>query len=280
MTAHKLGGIGRRFLGGGSRRTRRLGGLFCSLPGLLGVLPLDFPLLGHAGKEVALKLRVLLCHLLIVEVGVGLHGLVLPFLHLTGRVLPDTPFDIAGSLMYPGLCQKLGLMGALHAHILMLDLVYLAVAVGPHASPRRHCRPFGEAGRLLGLLLGQLFLGHFQLDSGVLGLGLGPFLLFLLFVLLVLLGGLFLMGGIPAGLALLTQSGGRFFPFPVLLEFPGALGLRANLARGFRPSLTGHFFLGEMEPPTLYPLSALRVLRANLARSGLTHSAPPFPPGG
>ena len=182
--------------------------------------------------------------------------------------------------MYPGLCQKLGLMGALHAHILMLDLVYLAVAVGPHASPRRHCRPFGEAGRLLGLLLGQLFLGHFQLDSGVLGLGLGPFLLFLLFVLLVLLGGLFLMGGIPAGLALLTQSGGRFFPFPVLLEFPGALGLRANLARGFRPSLTGHFFLGEMEPPTLYPLSALRVLRANLARSGLTHSAPPFPPGG
>ena len=42
-------------------------------------------------------------------------------------------------------------------------------------------------------------------------------------------------------------------------------------------------FFGKMEPPTLDPLSGrsvLFVLRANLARSGLTHSAPPFPPGG
>ena len=85
----------------------------------------------------------------------------------------------------------------------MLDLMELAVAVGPYASPRRRGRPLGEAGRLLGLLPGQLFLGFLQLDSGVLGLGLDPFLLFSLFILLVLLGGLFLMGGVPAGLVLL-----------------------------------------------------------------------------
>ena len=131
--------------------------------------------------------------------------------------------------------------------------------------------------------LGQLFLGGFQLDSGVFGLGLGPFLLFLLLVLPGLLGVLFLMGGIPAGLVILPQAGGRLFPFLVLPEFPAARWLRANLARGRLPGLTGHFFFGKMEPPTLDPLSGrsvLFVLRANLARSGLTHSAPPFPPGG
>ena len=36
-----------------------------------------------------MKLRVLLRHLLIVEVGIGLHGLVFPFLHLPGRVFPE-----------------------------------------------------------------------------------------------------------------------------------------------------------------------------------------------
>ena len=283
MTAHEPGGIGRRFLGGGSLRSRRLGPLSCSLPRLLGIFPLDFPFLGHAGKEAALKLRVLLRHLLIVEVGIGLHGFVFPFLHLPGRVLPDTPLGVAGGLMHSGLCQKLGLVGALHTHILMLDLMYFAVGVGPYTCPRRRCRPLGEAGRLLGFLLGQLFLGGFQLDSRVFGLGLGPFLLFLLLVLPGLLGVLFLMGGIPAGLVILTQAGGRLFPFLVLPEFPAARWLRANLARGRLPGLTGHFFFGKMEPPTLDPLSGrsvLFVLRANLARSGLTHSAPPFPPGG
>ena len=110
-----------------------------------------------------------------------------------------------------------------------------------------------KAGRLLGLLLGQLFFGRFQLDSGVLGLGLGPLLLFLLLVLLALLGGLFLVGSIPAGLVLLPQAGGRLFPLSVLSEFSGALGLRAKLARSRLPGLPGHFFLCEMEPPTLDP---------------------------
>ena len=127
-----------------------------------------------------MKLRVLLRHLLIVEVGIGLHGLVFPFLHLSGRVLPDTPLGVAGGLMHSGLRQKLGLVGALHTHILMLDLMYFAVGVGPYTCPRRRCSPLGEAGRLLGFLPGQLFFGGFQLDSRVFGLGLGPFLLFLL----------------------------------------------------------------------------------------------------
>ena len=283
MTAHEPGGIGHRLFGGSGRRSRRLGPLSCSLPGLLGILPLDFPFLGHAGKESALKLRVLLRHLLIVEVGIGLHGHVFPFLHLSGRVLPDTPLGVAGGLMHPGLRQKLGLVGALHTHILMLDLMYFAVGVGPHTSPRRRCRPPGEAVQLLGFLLGQIFLGGFQLDSGVFGLDLGPFLLFLLFVLPGLWGVLFLMGGVSAGLVILTQAGGRLFPFLVLPEFSAARWPRANLARGGLPGLTCHFFLGKMEPPTLDPLSGrsvLFVLRVNLARSGLTHSAPPFPPGG
>ena len=114
-------------------------------------------------------------------------------------------------------------------------------------------------------------------------LGLGSFFLFLPLVFLVFAGGLFLANGIFPGFALLPQAGGRLFPFAVLPEFPGALGLRANLARSLLPSLTGHFFFGKMEPPTLDLLSGrsvLFVLRANLARSGLTHSAPPFPPGG
>ena len=200
-----------------------------------------------------MKLRVLLHHFLIVEVSARLHGLALPFLHLPGRVLPDTPLGVATGLMRPGLRQKLGLVGSFHAYILMLGFMYLAVAVGPHASPRRRDRPLGEAGRLLGLLLGQLFFGRFQLDSGVLGLGLGPLLLFLLLVLLALLGGLFLVGSIPAGLVLLPQAGGRFFPLSVLSEFSGALGLRAKLARSRLPGLPGHFFLCEMEPPTLDP---------------------------
>ena len=177
--------------------------MLCGFPGLFGILPLDFPFLGHAGKKVALKLRVFCGHLLIVELGLCFHGLVFPLHHLPGRVLPDTPLGIAAGFMRPGLGQKLGFVCAFHAHILMLDLMELAVAVGPYASPRRCGRPLGEAGRLLGLLPGQLFLGRLQLDSGVLGLGLGPFLLFFLFILLVLLGGLFLMGGVPAGLVLL-----------------------------------------------------------------------------
>ena len=53
MPPHELSGIGRRFLGGGCRCSRRLGGLPCGLTGLLGVFPLDFPLLGHAGKKSA-----------------------------------------------------------------------------------------------------------------------------------------------------------------------------------------------------------------------------------
>ena len=111
-------------------------------------------------------------------------------------------------------------------------------------------------------------------------LGLGSFFLFLPLVFLVFAGGLFLANGIFPGFALLPQAGGRLFPFAVLLEFPGALGLRANLARSLLPSLTGHFFLGEVEPPTLYPLLAVCFLRVNLSRSPLTHSGPPFPPGG
>ena len=101
-----------------------------------------------------MKLRVLLRHLLIVEVGIGLHGLVFPFLHLPGWVLPDTPLGVAGGLMHSGLCQKLGLVGALHTHILMLDLMYFAVSIGPHTSPRHHDRLFGKAGRLRRLLTG------------------------------------------------------------------------------------------------------------------------------
>ena len=111
-------------------------------------------------------------------------------------------------------------------------------------------------------------------------LGLGSFFLFLPLVFLVFAGGLFLANGIFPDFALLPQAGGRLFPFAVLPEFPGALGLRANLARSLLPSLTGHFFLGEVEPPTLYPLLAVCFLRGNLSRSPLTHSGPPFPPGG
>lgn len=71
-------------------------------------------------------------------------------------------------------------MGSFHTNIFVLDLMDFAVSIGPHTSPRHHDRLFGKAGRLLGFLLGQLFLGGFQLDSRVFGLGLGPFLLFLL----------------------------------------------------------------------------------------------------
>ena len=54
-----------------------------------------------------------------------------------------------------------------------------------------------------------------------------------------------------------VEPGRELLPFPVLLEFPGALGLRANLARSAFPGLPGHFFLGKMEPPPLYALSRL-----------------------
>ena len=111
-------------------------------------------------------------------------------------------------------------------------------------------------------------------------LGLGSFFLFLPLVFLVFAGGLLLTNGIFPGLALLPQAGGRPFPFAVLPEFPGALGLRANLARSLLPGLTGHFFLSEVEPPTLYPFLTVCFLRVNLSRSVLTHSGPPFPPGG
>ena len=98
-------------------------------------------------------------------------------------------------------------------------------------------------------------------------LGFGPFFLFLPLVFLIFAGGLFLANGIFPGLA-------------VLPEFPGTLGLRANLARSLLPGLTGHFFLSEVEPPTLYPFLTVCFLRVNLSRSVLTHSGPPFPPGG
>ena len=111
-------------------------------------------------------------------------------------------------------------------------------------------------------------------------LGLGSFFLFFSLVFLVFAGGLFLANGIFPGFALLPQAGGQLFSFAVLPEFPGALGLRANLARSLLPGPTGHFFLGEVEPPTLYPFPAVRFLRVNLSRSVLTHSVPPFPPGG
>ena len=111
-------------------------------------------------------------------------------------------------------------------------------------------------------------------------LGLGSFFLFLPLVFLVFAGGLLLTNGIFPGFALLPQAGGRLFPFAVLPEFPGTLGLRANLARSLLPGLTGYFFFGEVEPPTLYPFPAVRFLRVNLSRSVLTHSGPPFPPGG
>ncbi len=52
-----------------------------------------------------------------------------------------------------------------------------------------------------------------------------------------------------------VEPGRELLPFPVLLEFPGALGLRANLARSAFPGLPGHFFLGKMEPPPLHALS-------------------------
>ena len=111
-------------------------------------------------------------------------------------------------------------------------------------------------------------------------LGLGSFFLFLPLVFLVFAGGLLLTNGIFPGLAILPQAGGRLFSFAVLPEFPGALGLRANLARCLFTSLTGHFFLGEVEPPTLYPFLTVCFLRGNLSRSVLIHSGPPFPPGG
>ena len=111
-------------------------------------------------------------------------------------------------------------------------------------------------------------------------LGLGSFFLFLPLVFLVFAGGLLLTNGIFPGFTLLPQAGGRLFPFTVLPEFPGALGLRANLARSLLPSLMGHFFLSEVEPPTLYPFLTVCFLRVNLSRSVLTHSGPPFPPGG
>ena len=65
-----------------------------------------------------------------------------------------------------------------------------------------------------------------------------------------LLCGLRLLRGI-----LPVEPGRELLPFPVLLEFPGALGLRANLARSAFPGLPGHFFLGKMEPPPLHALS-------------------------
>ena len=65
--------------------------------------------------------------------------------------------------------------------------------------------------------------------------------------------------------------------FPMAIP---ALPLRANLARSLLPGLTGHFFLSEVEPPTLYPFLTVCFLRVNLSRSVLTHSGPPFPPGG
>lgn len=67
-------------------------------------------------------------------------------------------------------------------------------------------------------------------------LGLGPFFLFLPLVFLVFAGSLLLTNGIFPGLALLPQAGGRPFPFAVLPEFPGALGLRANLAEACSPA--------------------------------------------
>ena len=101
-----------------------------------------------------MKLRVLLRHLLIVEVGIGLHGFVFPFLHLPGRVLPDTPLGVAGGLMHSGLCQKLGLVGSFHTNIFVLNLMDFAVSIGPHTSPRHHDRLLGKAGRLRRLLTG------------------------------------------------------------------------------------------------------------------------------
>ena len=206
-----------------------------------------------------------------------------PAAHPPGRGLPDTPPDCSCPGTAYAFSGQFHPMSRLHAYVFVLNLMDLSMDKAVYLMP---CGGGGElcrTGTLDGSLGGQLFLGGFQLDSRVFGLGLGPFLLFLLLVLPGLLGVLFLMGGIPAGLVILPQAGGRLFPFLVLPEFPAARWLRANLARGRLPGLTGHFFFGKMEPPTLDPLSGrsvLFVLRANLARSGLTHSAPPFPPGG
>lgn len=73
----------------------RCGGIPCDLPGQLGILPFDLLFLGHAGEEIAVELRGLLRYPLIVKVGIGLNGLMFPFLHLQGLVLQDTPLPSA-----------------------------------------------------------------------------------------------------------------------------------------------------------------------------------------
>ena len=141
--------------------------------------------------------------LLVTELGVCLHGPVLPPFHLPGRVLPDTPLRIADCLMGPGLGQQLGLVGGLRPHVLVLGLMDFPVAVGPEGSPRRRGCPLCRAGRLARLLRRQMFLCPFQPDSRMFRPALGPFLF-------LLLPGLLFRGG-AAFLPVALRSGIRRF---------------------------------------------------------------------
>ena len=155
--------------------------------------------------------------LLVTELGVCLHGPVLPPFHLPGRVLPDTPLRIADCLMGPGLGQQLGLMGGLCPHVLVLGLMDFPVAVSPDGGPCRRGRPPCRAGRLAGLLGRQMFLCLFQPDSRMFRPALGPFLFLLLPGLLFRGGAAFLpavsLPGVCLFLPVDSLYGIRFF-FP------------------------------------------------------------------
>ena len=119
--------------------------LLCGLSGLFGVPAFQLPFLGHTGKGVTGKLRVLLYHLLKIQIGFCRRFLSLPFCHPVGRVFPVAASGKPDELTGSGLGHKLGFMGSFHAYIFMLYFVYLVVGVKPYFCPYSPDSFFGQS---------------------------------------------------------------------------------------------------------------------------------------
>ena len=117
-----------------------------------GVLFLDGPLLLPAGKRIAGKLGILPqrfvvqgIHICLFQLALGLSGLAVG-LQLVGAIaLPDQT--------RPGLHHFLGLVGALHAHVIVLGLPNLLMEFARHRIGRGIPQGMGELGGWFFLIL-------------------------------------------------------------------------------------------------------------------------------